>query len=63
MPVGMFCCEGRRDAADAAISLEQVYICRSGSAADTQNLSSYVQYFIAQHEMETGEDVEVGLWF
>ena len=25
---------------------ENIYICRSGSAADTQNLSRYVQYFI-----------------
>lgn len=38
---------------------ENIYICRSGSAADTQNLSRYVQYFIEQHRMELGEDPQV----
>ena len=31
-----------------------VYICRSGSAADTQNLSRYVSWFLEQHEMDLG---------
>ena len=38
---------------------ENVYVCRSGSAADTQNLSSYVQYFLAQHRLELDQDVSV----
>lgn len=38
---------------------EKIYICRSGSAADTQNLSRYVQWFLDQHQMELGEDADV----
>jgi ATP-dependent protease HslVU (ClpYQ) peptidase subunit len=38
---------------------DKVYICRSGSAADTQNISMYLQYFIQQHEMELNGDIEV----
>lgn len=38
---------------------ERIYICRSGSAADTQNLSRYVQWFLEQHGMELGRDSEV----
>ena len=38
---------------------ERVFICRSGSAADTQNLSRYVQWFLQQHGMELGEEPEV----
>lgn len=37
---------------------DRVYICRSGSAADTQNLSMYVQHYIQQHEMERNDDIE-----
>lgn len=37
----------------------KIYICRSGSAADTQNLSRYIQWFLEQHQMELGEDAEV----
>ena len=32
----------------------QVYVCRSGSAADTQNLAAYVQLYLHQHQMELG---------
>ena len=38
---------------------ENVYVCRSGSAADTQNLSSYVQHFLAQHRLELDQEVSV----
>ena len=38
---------------------ENIYVCRSGSAADTQNLSAYVQYFLAQHRLEIDQDVSV----
>jgi len=38
---------------------ERIYICRSGSAADTQNLSRYVQWFLEQHQMELGGDADV----
>ena len=38
---------------------ENIYVCRSGSAADTQNLSAYVQYFLAQHRLDLDRDVSV----
>lgn len=38
---------------------ENVYICRSGSAADTQNLSRYVSWFLEQHEMDLGTPTRV----
>lgn len=34
-------------------------MCRSGSAADTQNMSAYVQLFLAQHGMEMGREPDV----
>ena len=34
-------------------------MCRSGSAADTQNLSAYVQYFLHQHSLELDTLVSV----
>ena len=47
-------------AADKLTQLaDRVYICRSGSAADTQAISSYVQHFLNQHGMESGEPVTV----
>ena len=30
-------------------------MCRSGSAADTQNISAYVTHYLRQHEMDVGE--------
>jgi len=38
---------------------DKVYILRSGSAADTQAISSYVQLYIAQHQSEEGEEITV----
>eukprot|EP00891_Asterochloris_glomerata_P004470 jgi/Astpho2/4470/Aster-00078 len=38
---------------------ERIYICRSGSAADTQNLSAYVQWFLQQHSLELGDEANV----
>ena len=38
---------------------ERVYMCRSGSAADTQAVSAYVQHYLHQHKMELGEEVDV----
>jgi 20S proteasome subunit beta 1 len=32
---------------------EHIYICRSGSAADTQAISDYCRHFLAGHEAET----------
>lgn len=47
-------------ATDKITSLsDSIYICRSGSAADTQNLSRYVQWFLEQHGMDLGEEPEV----
>ena len=37
----------------------QIYMCRSGSAADTQNLCSYVQNYLNQHCMSSGRDADV----
>lgn len=34
---------------------ERIYVCRSGSAADTQAVSDYVTYFLDQHKMELGK--------
>jgi 20S proteasome subunit beta 1 len=38
---------------------ELVYMCRSGSASDTQAIATYVQYYIAQHQMEKQGPVDV----
>ena len=38
---------------------KQTYVCRSGSAADTQNLLAYVQWFLQQHRMELEMDLSV----
>lgn len=37
----------------------QVFVCRSGSAADTQNISAYVQYFLHQHSLDLDTFVSV----
>merc|ERR1719231_854572 len=36
-----------------------VAVCRSGSAADTQALTDYVKLFVAQHSVELDADPEV----
>ena len=41
------------------ILLIQVFVCRSGSAADTQNLAAHVQYYLEQHCMDLGRDADV----
>jgi 20S proteasome subunit beta 1 len=38
---------------------DYVYMLRSGSAADTQAIASYVQLFIAQHVAEEGDHIAV----
>eukprot|EP00877_Chromochloris_zofingiensis_P010327 jgi/Chrzof1/5548/Cz16g07050.t1 len=38
---------------------DKVYLCRSGSASDTQAIASYVQHFIAQHQAEKDGEVDV----
>lgn len=38
---------------------DNIYMCRSGSAADTQAIASYVQFYIAQHQAQIGEEIEV----
>lgn len=38
---------------------EKIYVCRSGSAADTQAVSDYVTYFLDQHRMEYGAPPKV----
>ncbi|CAI7769825.1 unnamed protein product [Closterium sp. NIES-53] len=35
------------------------YLCRSGSAADTQTVSTYAQYYLSQHQMELGKPTDV----
>jgi len=38
---------------------ERIYVCRSGSAADTQAISDYVTYFLDQHKIELGRAPKV----
>lgn len=38
---------------------EKIYVCRSGSAADTQNMSRYIQWFLEQHAVELGDEPDV----
>eukprot|EP00775_Hariotina_reticulata_P008716 gene8716-8897_t len=38
---------------------DRVYLCRSGSASDTQAIASYVQYWIAEHQAEKNGPVDV----
>jgi len=38
---------------------ERIYVCRSGSAADTQAITDYVRYFLDQHRMEYGRPPKV----
>eukprot|EP00934_Nitzschia_sp_Nitz4_P006509 Nitzschia sp. Nitz4//scaffold18_size181773//69444//70285//NITZ4_001915-RA/size181773-snap-gene-0.274-mRNA-1//-1//CDS//3329540011//6499//frame0 len=38
---------------------ETIYCCRSGSAADTQALTDYVHYFLAQWSLDTGRQPTV----
>jgi 20S proteasome subunit beta 1 len=38
---------------------DKIFVCRSGSAADTQNLTRYVTWFLEQHQIELGEDPDV----
>ncbi|WIA18424.1 hypothetical protein OEZ85_009884 [Tetradesmus obliquus] len=38
---------------------DTVYLCRSGSASDTQAIASYVQYWIAEHQAEKNGPVDV----
>ncbi|KNC83357.1 proteasome subunit beta type-6 [Sphaeroforma arctica JP610] len=35
---------------------DKIYCCRSGSAADTQAVANYVQYYLNIHAVELGED-------
>lgn len=39
---------------------DNIYCCRSGSAADTQLISDYVRYYLSMHQIELGHDAEVG---
>jgi 20S proteasome subunit beta 1 len=38
---------------------DRVYLCRSGSASDTQAIASYVQHWVAQHQSEKGGPADV----
>ncbi|CDP12496.1 unnamed protein product [Coffea canephora] len=38
---------------------DNVYLCRSGSAADTQTISDYVRYFLHQHTIQLGQPTTV----
>ena len=38
---------------------EHIFVCRSGSAADTQAISDYVTYFLDQHRAEYGKPPKV----
>ena len=38
---------------------DRIFVCRSGSAADTQAVSDYVTHFLNQHKMEYGKAPKV----
>lgn len=38
---------------------ERIYVCRSGSAADTQAVSDYVTHYLNQHRMQYGQPPKV----
>jgi 20S proteasome subunit beta 1 len=38
---------------------ERIYVCRSGSAADTQAISDYVKYYLDMHKMQIGKAPKV----
>lgn len=38
---------------------DKIFVCRSGSAADTQAVSDYVKYFLDQHRMSYGKPPKV----
>eukprot|EP01101_Sappina_pedata_P005016 TRINITY_DN2231_c0_g1_i1.p2 TRINITY_DN2231_c0_g1~~TRINITY_DN2231_c0_g1_i1.p2 ORF type:complete len:235 (+),score=93.92 TRINITY_DN2231_c0_g1_i1:25-705(+) len=38
---------------------DKIYVCRSGSAADTQAISDYVKYYLEMHYSELGKDPRV----
>jgi 20S proteasome subunit beta 1 len=38
---------------------DNVYVCRSGSAADSQLVSDYVRYFLDQHTIQSGQPATV----
>eukprot|EP00882_Tetradesmus_deserticola_P004373 GHRQ01004617.1.p1 GENE.GHRQ01004617.1~~GHRQ01004617.1.p1 ORF type:complete len:223 (+),score=66.37 GHRQ01004617.1:487-1155(+) len=38
---------------------DTVYLCRSGSASDTQAIAGYVQYWVAEHQAEKNAPVDV----
>ncbi|GAA0152109.1 hypothetical protein Leryth_010398 [Lithospermum erythrorhizon] len=38
---------------------DNVYVCRSGSAADSQVISDYVRYFLHQHTIQLGQPATV----
>ncbi|KAK2972592.1 hypothetical protein RJ640_007764 [Escallonia rubra] len=38
---------------------DNVYVCRSGSAADSQIVSDYVRYFLHQHTIQLGQPATV----
>lgn len=40
---------------------DKVYLCRSGSASDTQAIAGYVQHYIAQHQAEKDGPVDVAV--
>ena len=42
-----------------SLAPHQIYVCRSGSAADTQNISAYATWYLQQHEVELGAEPTV----
>jgi hypothetical protein len=42
-----------------ACAADRVYLCRSGSASDTQAMAAYVQHWIAEHQAEKNGPVNV----
>lgn len=42
---------------------DNVYLCRSGSAADSQVVSDYVRYFLHQHIIQLGQPAKISFIF
>ena len=40
---------------------DKIFVCRSGSAADTQAISDYVTYYLDMHKAQIGQPPKVGV--
>lgn len=50
-----------RAAAKITQLADNAYFCRSGTASDTQAIAGYVQYYLAQHQIELNHEPPVSV--